>query len=223
MRSHFKALAILAAAAPVLAGCATKGFVRQSVAAEQTRSDSRTDSLVAAERMSRMAADSSLTVDVASLHKDLDSMRTEFNTKITALQDGIRFDVPVHFAFDDATIRDQDRPVLDRFAKVAQKYYPGAVITVEGFADPAGSQAYNKKLSTRRADAVKSYLDAQGLQGADLRTIGYGKTRLVVPHASGSQPGAEQNRRVVFVIESKADSTGGGVASLDNTAGGQQQ
>ena len=41
--------------------------------------------------------------------------------------------------------------------------------------------------------------------------IGYGKTRLVVPNASGDQPGADQNRRVVFVIES-AQAQASGVA-----------
>ncbi len=154
-----------------------------------------------------MAADSALTVDVASLRKDLDSLRTEFGAKITALENGLQFSMPVHFAFDDATVRDEDHAALDRFAKIAQKYYPGSVITVEGFADPAGSTKYNLDLSRRRADAVKAYLSSQGLNG-DLRTVGYGKTRLVVPNAWGSEPGAEKNRRVVFVIESKGDSTG---------------
>jgi outer membrane protein OmpA-like peptidoglycan-associated protein len=35
--------------------------------------------------------------------------------------------------------------------------------------------------------------------------VGYGKTRLVVPGAWGDEPGAEQNRRVVFVIETKGE------------------
>jgi peptidoglycan-associated lipoprotein len=208
MNGTIKTIAAVALVAPVMAGCATKGFVRQSLADERAR----TDSSVAAERTARMAADSSLTVDVASLRKDLDSLRTEFGAKITALEDGLQFDMPVHFAFDDATVRDEDHAALDRFAKVAQKYYPGATITVEGFADPAGSARYNLDLSRRRAESVKAYLGSQGL-GDQVRTVGYGKTRLVVPNAWGSQPGAEQNRRVVFVIESKGDSTANGVAS----------
>ncbi|HEX6534857.1 MAG TPA: OmpA family protein [Gemmatimonadaceae bacterium] len=204
MNAHLKTIAAVALVAPVMAGCATKGFVRQNLASERAR----TDSSIAAERTARMAADSSLTVDVASLRKDLDSLRTEFGAKITALENGVQFALPVHFAFDDATVRDEDRAALDRFAKVAQKYYPGSAITVEGFADPAGSVRYNLDLSRRRAEAVKEYLGSQGLSG-DVKAVGYGKTRLVVPDAWGSQPGAEQNRRVVFVIESKGDSTSG--------------
>lgn len=201
-----RTFAAVALAAPILAGCASKGFVRQSIADERAQ----TDSSIAAERTARMAADSTLSGDIqtqiASLHKDLDSLRTEFGAKITALESGIQFDMPVHFAFDDATIRDQDRPALDRFAKIAQKYYPGSVITVEGFADPAGSRSYNVKLSARRADAVKAYLQSQGLTD-DVRTVGYGKSRLVVPGAQKDMPGAEQNRRVVFVIETAGQTT----------------
>ena len=69
---------------------------------------------------------------------------------------------------------------------------------------------YNLDLSRRRAEAVKDYLSTQGLSN-ELKTVGYGKTRLVVPNAWGSEPGAEQNRRVVFVIETRgeaADSAG---------------
>jgi len=169
---------------------------------------------VSTERMARMAADSGLTVDIASLHKDLDSLRTEFGAKITALETGLQFDMPVHFAFDDATVRDEDHASLDRFAKIAQKYYPGSLITVEGFADPAGSKSYNVKLSTRRADAVKDYLTSQGLNN-EVKTVGYGKTRLVTPNAWGSEPGAELNRRVVFVIETSGTAADSGkVASM---------
>jgi outer membrane protein OmpA-like peptidoglycan-associated protein len=214
MKAHFKTIAVLALVAPVMAACASKGFVRTSVSEGLATERAHTDSSVSAERMARMAADSSLTVDISSLRKDLDGLRTEFGAKITALEDGLRFDMPVHFAFDDATVREQDQEALNRFAKVAQKYYPGSLITVEGFADPAGSARYNLDLSQRRAESVKDYLSSQGLSN-ELKTVGYGKTRLVVPNAWGSEPGAEKNRRVVFVIETRgdaADSTG--VASL---------
>ncbi len=203
MSTHFKTFAAVALVAPFMAGCATKGFVREHVAAEQVRADARTDSAVGSERNARMSADSSLTQDVASLRKDLDSLRTEYGAKITALESGMQFALPVHFAYNDATVRDEDKAALDKFAKVATKYYPGAAITVEGFADPAGSVRYNLDLSKRRAGSVQWYLSSQAGVPGEIKAIGYGKTRLVVPNASGDQPGADQNRRVVFVIESK--------------------
>lgn len=211
MNGHYKLIAAVALVAPVMAGCATKGFVREHVASEQVRADAHADSGVSAERSARMSADSSLTLDVASLRKDLDSLRTEYGAKITALESGMQFALPVHFAFNDATIRDEDKAALDRFAKVATKYYPGSKITVEGFADPAGSVKYNLDLSKKRAASVQWYLSSQAGVTDEINAIGYGKTRLVVPNASGDQPGADQNRRVVFVIES-AQAQASGVA-----------
>ena len=61
---------------------------------------------------------------------------------------------------------------VKRFAQVVGKYYGGAQITVEGFADPAGSTRYNLGLSKRRADAVREYLVSKGMSDAQLRTIG---------------------------------------------------
>src|SRR5207249_11656176 len=58
-------------------------------------------------------------------------------------------------------------------------------------------------LSRRRAEAVKSFLVAQGVAPQQVKTVGYGKTRLVVPGAWGDRAGAESNRRVVFVVETK--------------------
>jgi peptidoglycan-associated lipoprotein len=211
MNAHFKMFAAIALVAPVMAGCASKGFVREHIAAEATRADAHTDSSVSAERSARMSADSSLTQDVASLRKDLDSLRTEYGAKITALENGMQFALPVHFAYNDATIRDEDKAALDRFAKVATKYYPGSVITVEGFADPAGGVRYNLDLSKRRAASVQSYLSTNAGVTDQINAVGYGKTRLVVPNASKDQPGADQNRRVVFVIES-AQAKASGVA-----------
>jgi peptidoglycan-associated lipoprotein len=93
---------------------------------------------------------------LASLRTDLQGMRTEFGAKITALEESVEFALPVHFAFDEALVRPEDRAALDRFAQVVQRHYGGAKLTVEGFADPAGSVHYNLDLSRRRADAVRA-------------------------------------------------------------------
>jgi peptidoglycan-associated lipoprotein len=188
-----------------LAACATKGYVREQVGALRTQ----TETDIAAERTARMAGDSALQGDVAALHADvaaihssLDSLRTEYGMKITALENGLSFALPVHFAFNDANVRDTDKEALDRFASVAKKYYTASNITVEGFTDPAGTAEYNRQLSVRRAQSVESYLTGQGLPASTLHAVGYGETRLVEPTAKKDDPGAELNRRVVFVIES---------------------
>lgn len=139
-----------------------------------------------------------------SLQRDLQALRTEYNASIQRLETALRFNVPVHFAFDDATVRETDTPVLDRFSKVALKYFSGARITVEGFTDPAGSPAYNLALGKRRAEAVKSFLVKQGGLPADrVNAVSYGeaRNRQVVPGAMGPGPEGMENRRVALVID----------------------
>jgi peptidoglycan-associated lipoprotein len=143
---------------------------------------------------------------VAALQRDLNALRDSVGAKITALENGMQFILPVTFAYDDATVQEKDRATLDRFAQVVQKHYSGTLVTVEGFADPAGSQSYNRRLSQQRAENVIAYLEQNGLSGAKLRPVGLGETRQVVEGAERDEPGAESNRRVVFVIESASGS-----------------
>lgn len=195
MRTSLRTAAAFVLSAGVLSGCVTKKTFRREMNERRTE--------IASERTARIAADSGLAADISTLRSDLQNLRTEFGARITAMEQGMQFAFPVNFAFDDATVQAENQAALTRFAQVAQKYYPGAVITVEGFADPAGSTRYNQQLSARRAESVKSYLTSQGLDGSLLKTVGYGENRQVVPGASRDEQGAEMNRRVVFVIESR--------------------
>jgi peptidoglycan-associated lipoprotein len=198
MALNIRTIGLGLASVTLLQACATKGYVNRTVdAASATQT-----AALATERSERMASDDALRGDIAALRTELQSMRTEFSAQITALEDGLRFAFPVNFGFNDATVRQQDIAALERFASVAQRYYPGATITVEGFADPAGSAAYNRQLSERRAESVRSFLVSKGLSDMNIKAVGYGETRQVNPGAWGEDAGAEANRRVVFVVES---------------------
>jgi peptidoglycan-associated lipoprotein len=137
-----------------------------------------------------------------------------FGSMITALLEGLKFAFPVIFAFDVASVRVAVKAGLDRFASVVGKYYSGSMITIEGFADPAGSNRYNMDLSKRRADAVAAYLSEKGLSTTTVRTVGYGKSRLVNPKAQKDDPGAEANRRVTFVVETNGATAATTTAAL---------
>jgi peptidoglycan-associated lipoprotein len=141
---------------------------------------------------------------VAALESDLAALRREFGTVVERFEASLAFVTPVHFAYDRADIRPEDREFLDRFASVMKRRYADATVTVEGFADPAGSEAYNVALGRRRADAVRTYLvETAGLSAAQVRTVSYGEAtdRLVLPDAHGpGEPGLE-NRRVAMVID----------------------
>ncbi|MFQ5746137.1 MAG: OmpA family protein [Gemmatimonadota bacterium] len=144
---------------------------------------------------------SALQSDVAGLRQALDELRNDFQVKVEELEDGLHFATPVRFDFDSHDIRAEDQALLDRFAAVVSKYYAGATVTVEGFADPVGPESYNLRLSQMRADAVASYLTENGgLDPALVKTVGYGESRLVEPGAGGPDAGLD-NRRVTFVVD----------------------
>ena len=201
MNVPLRNLALCAAGLFSLTACATKGALRRGLDEQRVSIEN--------ERIARLAADSAQRVDtqreIAMLRSDLQGLRTEFGAKIAEVAQGIQFAFPVHFGFNDAAIRDADVTALNRFAAVVRKHYPGARLTVEGFADPAGSAVYNVALSQRRADAVKQFVSGKGIDPSLVEAIGYGKTRLVHRNASRDMPGAELNRRVVFVIETPAN------------------
>jgi outer membrane protein OmpA-like peptidoglycan-associated protein len=180
-----------------LSACATRGALRRGLDEERT---------------ARVAADSAQQVELAAqraelaaLRTDLTALRTEFGAKIAEVANGVSFALPVHFAYDDASVRTADAPALERFASVVQKHFPGAKLTVEGFADPAGTPDYNLALSQRRANAVRDFISGRGVDGSLVNAVGYGETRLVNRRAERDMPGAELNRRVVFVIETPAN------------------
>lgn len=204
--SGIRTMSAAALAVVALSACATKGYVRNTVEtglSSERVARAQGDSALSGEITAVKGEVATLKTDVAALRRDLTALRTEFGAKITAMENGMKFAFPVTFAFDDATVRDEDRPSLDRFVQVVNRYYGGSLVTVEGFADPAGSASYNAELSKRRADNVAAYLTQAGVQGISMRTVGMGSTRQVVQGAQRDDPGAQANRRVVFVVETR--------------------
>jgi peptidoglycan-associated lipoprotein len=147
---------------------------------------------------------------IDALEQELQAFRSEYNVAIEKVRGQLKFNVPVHFDFASSELREVDRPVLDRFAAVVKEYYPGAVVTVEGFTDPAGSAAYNQRLGQRRAVAVEEYLATAGGFTADqIKAVSYGeaRNRQVVAGAKGPGQDGLENRRVALVIDHAAIAT----------------
>lgn len=141
----------------------------------------------------------------ARLESDLQALADEFGATVERLEGAIAFSAPVHFDYDSAELREEDRPLLSRTATVLDGYYPESLVTIEGFADPAGTEAYNLALGQRRAEAVRDYLAELGIAPQRLRSISYGEAseRQVMPGAYGPGPIGEPNRRVALVIETR--------------------
>lgn len=146
---------------------------------------------------------------IDAIKQQMQEQFSKYDTQITAMQGRVSVDTVAHFAFNSATLEDQDKPALQNFAQTISKYHPNVLITVEGFADPAGSRAYNHRLGMRRADAVRDFLVQSGINADQVRAVSYGKdaNRQVVKGASHDR-GAD-NRRVSLTV----DSTGAGAVA----------
>lgn len=102
----------------------------------------------------------------------------------------------VYFDFDQATLRDDARSVLNRHAEVL-KANPRVNLLVEGHCDERGTQDYNLALGERRAERVRAYLVSLGIGSNRMRTISYGESQ---PKAQGStEESWALNRRAHFV------------------------
>lgn len=109
--------------------------------------------------------------------------------------DASALSLPVRFAFDSTDILPTARAQLDALADGIKLLAPDRLVTIEGHTDAAGTDAYNLQLSRSRASAVRDYLvQRHGIDGARLKTVGYGEGRPV----EDADPHAAVNRRVQF-------------------------
>ncbi len=84
----------------------------------------------------------------------------------------------VFFETDSTELTSQGRGTLDKQAQWLQLYNRYAY-TIEGHADERGTREYNIALGARRAQTVREYLMARGIDANRMRTISYGKERPV--------------------------------------------
>jgi outer membrane protein OmpA-like peptidoglycan-associated protein len=105
----------------------------------------------------------------------------------------------VNFAFNSAELTPESKKILDEDRTVARlKGEPNMRVEVAGHTDSIGSDAYNQKLSERRAQAVVDYLVSTGVDPKRLKAVGYGKTKPIASNAT--EAGRAENRRVELQV-----------------------
>ncbi|HKR40783.1 MAG TPA: OmpA family protein [Paraburkholderia sp.] len=105
----------------------------------------------------------------------------------------ITLNADANFAFGKADLLPDGKRALDQFVRESDSVNIGTVV-IDGHTDSVGSKAYNDRLSLRRAEAVRSYLQSRGLHAGQYEVHGYDFSR---PVASNATPeGRAQNRRV---------------------------
>ncbi len=121
----------------------------------------------------------------------------------------ITLDSKVLFDFDKAVLKPEGKTAIDSqiVGKLAQ-VQKLEVVLVTGHTDPIGTEAYNQKLSERRADAVRDYLVSKGVPKDKIEAIGMGEKQQVVKCDQKSQKELiaclQPNRRVEVDVKGEA-------------------
>jgi OOP family OmpA-OmpF porin len=119
----------------------------------------------------------------------------------------ITFAADAFFDFDKSTLKPEGRAALDDLVSKLRGISLEVIIAV-GYTDSIGSDAYNQKLSVRRADSVKAYLVSKGIEPNRIYTEGKGKTKPIAPNTINGKDnpaGRAKNRRVeIEVVGNKA-------------------
>ena len=144
-----------------------------------------------AQNSTAAAQGSSLTAQSSSLS----GTETGFNIEINLSSD-------VLFDFDKAELKPEADGELQKAADIISQKGKGLIL-ISGYTDSKGTDAYNKRLSLARAQAVKNWFEAQGLH-QNYQTEGLGAANPVAPNAnddgSDNPEGRAKNRRVEIIV-----------------------
>ena len=109
----------------------------------------------------------------------------------------VTFAADAFFDFDKAVLKPEGKAKLDELASKVQGINLEVIVAV-GHTDSVGSDAYNQKLSERRAQAVKGYLESKGIDKSRVYTEGKGEKQPVADNKT--KDGRAQNRRVEIEV-----------------------
>jgi OmpA-OmpF porin, OOP family len=114
-----------------------------------------------------------------------------------AVASKVTFSADAFFDFDKSVLKPEGRAKLDELASKVQDINLEVIVAV-GHTDSIGSDAYNQKLSERRAQAVKAYLESKGIDKSRVYTEGKGEKQPVADNKT--REGRAQNRRVEIEV-----------------------
>ncbi|AQW87288.1 outer membrane fibronectin-binding protein [Campylobacter pinnipediorum subsp. caledonicus] len=102
-------------------------------------------------------------------------------------------DLDVNFAFDSYKVSVSYAEEIRKVAEFMSEN-PAYRVLLKGHTDSVGAEAYNQKLSEKRANAVSQALQYFGVDASKIKTVGFGETRPVAPN--NTKEGRAENRRV---------------------------
>ncbi len=118
--------------------------------------------------------------------------------KVAASVEGKWVLIGVNFDFGKTTLRPESLPILSNAAEILLTH-PDVNVEIAGYTDNIGSARYNKKLSMKRADAVKQFMIAKGVAASRMSTVGMGEEDPVASNKTAE--GRMLNRRIEFKVK----------------------
>jgi outer membrane protein OmpA-like peptidoglycan-associated protein len=112
----------------------------------------------------------------------------------------------IHFEIDSAVISLDSTSLLEEIADALNRNPCLRQVEIQGHTDNSGSKEHNKVLSDQRANSVREWLLAHGVEPGRLTAQGYGQDRPISPNITPA--GKERNRRVQFMIKDQDKNCG---------------
>ena len=103
-----------------------------------------------------------------------------------------------NFDFDKVHLRPAGEAKVEHAVRVMQEN-PSMRVVVEGYTDSIGSDAYNMKLSERRAETVRDFMVSKGISPTRITTRGFGKANPIASNKTAE--GRAENRRVEIIAQ----------------------
>jgi outer membrane protein OmpA-like peptidoglycan-associated protein len=178
-----------------LAGCATQDYVDKHVAVVETHvSDVQT------QQQSQQTADTAHFAQLDQTTQDA-MRRAEAANKLAQgkfLYAMVLSDDSVKFPIDGSQLSPEAQTRLSDFVQKLKSENQNVYLEIQGHTDITGSKETNLRLGEERAEAVRRFMNEQGVPLNRMATISYGADAPVAPNTT--REGRAQNRRVVLIV-----------------------
>ena len=193
LKSNIFAAAAIAVSAISLGGCATKDYVNQQVAAEDTKVQAQQSTLDQHQtHLSQLDQSTKDALDRATAAGKL--AEGKFLYSMVLSDDSVKFPV------DSSKLSPEAQQRLSDFADKLKNDNRNVYVEIQGHTDSRGANAINSRLGEERAEAVRLFMNEHGVPLNRMATISYGKQDPVADNKT--RAGRAQNRRVVLIVMS---------------------
>ena len=181
-----------------LSGCATNSYVKKKVGYANAHIAAADQKIAAAD--SRLDQDDGKIADVDQTSKDA-LQRAIAAGKLAEgkfLYTMVLSDNSVKFPLDSSKLSPEAQTRLPDFVQKLKTENKNVYLEIQGHTDATGSKDLNMRLGEQRAEAVRLFMNQQGVPLNRMSTISYGANSPVAPN--NTRQGRAQNRRVVLVV-----------------------